>query len=62
MKKVTEYFITFKDGEEFITEDKAEAEKEFESVDKATVNQYFRKDWVFQDGEYGEEYVEVYYG
>ncbi len=61
-KTVTEYYITYKEGlDEFITENKKEADREFENTNKEEIQQYFRKDWVLVDGEYQEDFVELYF-
>lgn len=60
--RVTEYYITYKDRlDEFITEDKEQADEEFRKTDKGIIDQYFRKDWILVDGEWYEDNVEVYY-
>jgi len=61
MKRVKEYQIIFKNGEEYITESKRDADKEFKQCDKDDIEQYFRKDWILVDREYQEDFVEVYY-
>ena len=60
-RKITEYQIIFNDGEEFISENKKEADKEFKQANKNNIHQYFRKDWILVDGDYQEDFVEVYY-
>ena len=61
-KMVTEYYITYKESlDDFITESKKEAEQEFKNTNKQEIQQYFRKDWILADGEYQEDYVEVYF-
>ena len=60
-ENVVEYVITYKDGDEFITEDKSEADEEFAQADKSKVSQYFRKEWEYGNGNYNEGDVEVYY-
>lgn len=72
--RVTEYVITFNDGElydeyggEFITEDKEEADEMFNEIrqrgDIDQVSQYYKKDWVKLDtyDDYVEDDVDVYY-
>jgi len=61
MKTVIEYVIAYKDGEEFITENKQEADKHFKKSIKNDVHQYYRKTWVGIDGDYEEDDVEVYF-
>ena len=71
-QSVTEYIISFMDGElydeydgEFITEDKAEADALFDEL-KAQhklnqVDQYIAKTWVWNMSDYDEDTVEVYF-
>ena len=70
---VTEYTITFNDGElydeyegEFISEDKSEADDLFNEIKEDgklnQVFQYYAKTWeIDEDGDYGEGDTEVYY-
>lgn len=63
---VTEYVITFTDiRDDEIFSNKDDADKRFEEIringEIDTVSQYFRKDWEFEDGEYVEGYVEIFY-
>lgn len=59
---VTEYVITYLDGDEFITEDKEEADRVFHET-QLNAKQYFRKEWVRDvDGDWTEGDVEVYNG
>lgn len=70
---VTEYTITFNDGElynnydgEFISEDKSEADDLFNEIKENgqlnQVSQYYAKTWeIDEDGNYTEGDVEVYY-
>lgn len=51
-RKITEYQIIFNDGEEFISENKKEADKKFKQANKNNIHQYFRKDWILVDGDY----------
>jgi len=60
--KVTEYWITFKNSGDFITEDKEKAQEKFEKTDKENINQFFRKQWIKGDLDYQEGFVKVYYG
>ena len=66
MKKIIgEYYITYKDGNEFITEDLEEAEKVFGESEKDNVKQYFYKEWekIWNgvEWEFEEGFVEVYF-
>ena len=68
-KLITEYTITFEDidEEDFITEDKQEADAKIEELkdngEFYKVYQYYAKDWVYNDetGDWEESDVEVYY-
>lgn len=68
-KTITEYTITFEDidEEDFITEDKQEADAKIEELkdngEFYKVYQYYAKDWVYNDetGDWEESDVEVYY-
>ena len=68
-KTITEYTITFEDidEEDFITEDKQEADAKIEELKENgefyKVYQYYAKDWVYNDetGDWEESDVEVYY-
>lgn len=67
--RITEYTITFEDidEEDFITEDKQEADEKFEELKENgelyKVHQYYAKDWVYDEeiGDWEEDYVEVFY-
>ena len=69
---VTEYTITFSDGElydeydgEFISEDKDEADELFDSIKAENkldqVEQYYAKTWIWEGSDYSEDDVKVYY-
>lgn len=68
-KTITEYTITFEDidEEDFITEDKQEADAKIEELKENgefyKVYQYYAKDWVYNDetGDWEESDVDVYY-
>ena len=68
-KTITEYTITFEDidEEDFITEDKQEADAKIEELkdngEFYKVYQYYAKDWVYNDetGDWEESDVDVYY-
>lgn len=67
MEKITEYTLIFKDntelGEiysgEYITECKNESDKIFEE-NKEQVDQYYAKDWIFVNGDWQEDFVEIF--
>lgn len=61
MRKLTEYVIVYKDGEESISETKQEADDEFKHADKSQIHQYYSKQWYWANGDYQEDEVEVFY-
>lgn len=67
MEDYIEYVITKKDGNDFITEDKNEADEKFENLkllDRLDeIEQYYKKVWVWDEEreDYVEDDVEVYY-
>ena len=62
MKDIIEYNLIYKNGEEFITEDKEEADMKFEE-DKEKIEQYYSKQWIQEEDfdDWTEGYVEVFY-
>ena len=67
MEDYIEYVITKKDGNDFITEDKNEADEKFENLKLLDrlyeIEQYYKKVWVWDEEreDYVEDDVEVYY-
>lgn len=67
MEDVIEYVITMEDGNDFITENKDEADEKFEQLKELDrlneVGQYYRKTWVYDEEseDYVEDDVEIYY-
>ena len=64
---VVEYTITMSEGNDYISEDKDEADAKFEELKQSDkfndVEQYYAKTWVWDDeyDDWVEDYVEVYY-
>lgn len=59
----TEYTITMSnmDNEDLYFDDYEQAKEEFDSIkDTDKWSQFFRKDWVLVDGDWHEDFVEVY--
>lgn len=67
MEDYIEYVITKKDGNDFVTEDKEEADEKFENLKLLDrlyeIEQYYKKVWVWDEEreDYVEDDVEVYY-
>ena len=67
MEDYIEYVITKKDGNDFVTEDKNEADEKFENLKLLDrlyeIEQYYKKVWVWDEEreDYVEDDVEVYY-
>ena len=67
MEDYIEYVITKKDGNDFFTEDKNEADEKFENLKLLDrlyeIEQYYKKVWVWDEEreDYVEDDVEVYY-
>lgn len=67
MEDYIEYVITKKDGNDFVTEDKEEADEKFENLKLLDrlyeIEQYYKKVWVWdkEREDYVEDDVEVYY-
>lgn len=67
MEDVIEYVIAMEDGNDFITENKDEADERFEQLKELDrldeVTQYYMKTYVYNEEleDYIEDYVEVYY-
>lgn len=59
--KIVEYYITLKNGDELITEDKQEADETFEMMDKNSIEQYFSKEWILVGREWEEGHVVLFY-
>ena len=67
MEDVIEYVIAMEDGNDFITENKDEADERFEQLKELVrineITQYYMKTYVYDEEleDYIEDYVEVYY-
>lgn len=67
MEDVIEYVIAMEDGNDFITENKDEADERFEQLKELDrldeITQYYMKTYVYDEEleDYIEDYVEVYY-
>lgn len=67
MEDYIEYVITKKDGNDFVTEDKNEADEKFENLKLLDrlyeIEQYYKKVWVWDEEreDYVEDDVELYY-
>lgn len=67
MEDVIEYVIAMEDGNDFITENKDEADERFEQLKELDrldeVTQYYMKTYIYDEEleDYIEDYVEVYY-
>lgn len=67
-KNVIEYNIIFKENTElykeydgeFISEDKEETDRIFDK-NKEQIEQYFSKEWIYDDSDYVEGNVEILY-
>ena len=59
VERAVEYVIYLTNGEEFITENKEEADDLFYEDERA-VDQYYRKVWVKAGGDWVEDDVVVY--
>lgn len=67
-KSIIEYNIIFKENTElykeydgeFISEDKEETDRIFDE-NKEQIEQYFSKEWIYDDSDYVESNVDVFY-